>query len=315
MVLASRTPTRPVPRPSHGAPTQPIPATSATRIHPSAPYQASAQHPSSNTFVCHNEDHDNHHLMFFCPQLYFKGLHNTWLQSGTFEATTLKPDQAEAIILEAIPRHLQQRYKWAYRKKTASIPVGKVFLKRKKQWKSGRSQLSPVLSHICVARHEVIWQRIYEQWFTSHNVFLETYVDNRFVIFPSPASGHPAAPLEALLQADFYGAPIVLEQVGSSEFLGFVIDVGDRAIYYKTPSKIWQIRGPRTAGSLSTLLSGARSRSALATKYAHPVRAVQMALDQLRSIYLSAGYKSADLQHLFHLPATPTRKNSQAPVF
>ena len=40
-----------------------------------------------------------------------------------------------------------------------------------------------------------------------------------------------------------------------------------------------------------------------------------MALDQLRSIYLSAGYKSADLQHLFHPPATPTRKNSQAPVF
>ena len=129
------------------------------------------------------------------------------------------------------------------------------------------------------------------------------------MIFPSPASGHPAAPLEALLHADFYGAPIVLEQVGSSEFLGFVIDVGDRAIYYKTPTKIWQIRGPHTAGSLSTLLSGARSRSALATKYAHPARAVLMALDQLRSIYLSAGYKSADLQHLFHLPAIPTGKN------
>ena len=171
------------------------------------------------------------------------------------------------------------------------------------------SQLSPVLSHICVARHEVIWQRIYGQWFTSHNIFLDRYVDNRFVIFPSPASGHPAAPLEALLQADFYGAPIVLEQAGSWEFLGFVIDVGDRAIYYKTPSKIWQIRGPHTAGSLSTLLSGARSRSALATKHAHPARAVQMALDQLRSIYLSAGYKLADLQHLFHLSAIPTRKN------
>ena len=101
----------------------------------------------------------------------------------------------------------------------------------------------------------------------------------------------------------------MLEQVGSSEFLGFVIDVGDRAIYYKTPTKIWQIRGPHTPGSLSTLLSGARSRSALATKYAHPAQAVQMALEQLRSIYLSAGYKSADLQHLFHLPAIPTGKN------
>ena len=76
-----------------------------------------------------------------------------------------------------------------------------------------------------------------------------------------------------------------------------------------------QTSGRRTAGSLSILLSGARSRSALATKYARPARAVQMALDQLRSIYLSAGYKSADLQHLFHLPATPTRKNSQAPAF
>ena len=153
-------------------------------------------------------------------------------------------------------------------------------------------------------RRAALWQRIYGQWFASHNIFLERYVDNRFVIFPSPASGHPAAPLEALLHADFYGAPIVLEQVGSSEFLGFVIDVGDRAIYYKTPTKIWQIRGPHTAGSLSTLLSGARSRSALATKYAHPARAVQMALDQLRSMYLSAGYKSADLQHSGH----PNRK-------
>ena len=72
------------------------------------------------------------------------------------------------------------------------------------------SQLSPVLRHICVARQEVIWQRIYGQWYSSHNVFLERYVDNRFVIFPSPSSGHPAPPLEALLQADFYGAPIVL---------------------------------------------------------------------------------------------------------
>ena len=168
------------------------------------------------------------------------------------------------------------------------------------------SQLSPALSHICVARHEVIWQRIYGQWYTSHNVFLERYVGNRLVIFPSPSSGHPAPPLEALLQADFYSAPIVLEQVGSSESLGFVIDVGDRSIYYKNLAD---------KRSLSILLSGARSRSALATKYVHPARAVQMALDQLRSIYLSAGYKSADLQHLFHLQATPTRKNPQAPAF
>ena len=130
------------------------------------------------------------------------------------------------------------------------------------------SQLSPVLSHICVARHEVIWQRIYGQWYTSHNVFLERYVDNRFVIFPSPSSGHPAPPLEALLQADFYGAPIVLEQVGSSEFLGFVIDVGDRSIYYKTPTKIWQIRGPRTAGSLSIL----PIRSSVTVSPCHQVR-------------------------------------------
>ena len=180
------------------------------------------------------------------------------------------------------------------------VPVGTLIMRQVHGTAIG-SQLSPVLSHICVARHEVMWQRIYGQWYTSHNVFLERYVDNRFVIFPSPSSGHPAPPLEGLLQADFYGAPIVLEQVGSSRL--------------RHRCRLWQIRGPRTAGSLSVLLSGARSRSALATKYAHPARAVQMALDQLRSIYLSAGYKSADLQHLFHLPATPTRKNSQAPAF
>ena len=104
-------------------------------------------------FVCHNEDHDNHHLMFFCPQLYFKGLHNTWLQSGTFAATPLKPDQAEALIVEAIPRHLQKKYKWAYRKKTTAIPVGKVFLKRKKQWKSGRT---------IIAYHKVVHRQLFK---------------------------------------------------------------------------------------------------------------------------------------------------------
>ena len=166
------------------------------------------------------------------------------------------------------------------------------------------SQLSPVLSHICVARHEVIWQRIYGQWCTSHNVFLERYVDNRFVIFPSPSSGHRRPHWRHCSRLTSTVPPSCWNN------FGFVIDVG-RSICYK----IWQIRGPRTAGSLPILLSGARSRSALATKYAHPARAVQMALDQLRSIYLSAGYKSADLQHLFHLPATPTRKNPQAPAF
>ena len=69
------------------------------------------------------------------------------------------------------------------------VQVGTLIMRQVHGTASG-SQLSPVLSHICVARHEVIWQRIYGQWFTSHGVFLERYVDNRFVIFPSPASGH-----------------------------------------------------------------------------------------------------------------------------
>ena len=100
-----------------------------------------------------HRQHASTHQLLTCPQLYFKGLHNTWLQSGTFAATTLKPDQAEAIILKAIPRHLQQRYKWAYRKKTTSIPVAKVFLKRKKQWKSGRT---------IIAYHKVVHRLLFK---------------------------------------------------------------------------------------------------------------------------------------------------------
>ena len=126
------------------------------------------------------------------------------------------------------------------------------------------SQLSPVLSHICVARARshlaaYLWTMVHQSQRLLGEICGQPFCHLPFSILRSP--GAPTG------QADFYGAPIVLEQVGSSEFLGFVINVGDRSIYYKTPTKIWQIRGPRTAGSLSILLSGARSRSALATKY------------------------------------------------
>ena len=103
-------------------------------------------------FVCHNEDRQPPpHVLL--PSTLLQRPPQPWLQSGTFAATPLKPDQAGALIVEAIPRHLQKRYKWAYRKKTTSIPVGKVFLKRKKQWKSGR---------IIIAYHKVVHRQLFK---------------------------------------------------------------------------------------------------------------------------------------------------------
>ena len=91
--------------------------------------------------VLHHGDHEQFKLTVFCPQLYFQGCLNTWKDESLFRLTTLQPNEAVEKIHKAFPPTLLSRYTWGFRK-TATLPYGFIFLKRKKQWLKGRTLIS-----------------------------------------------------------------------------------------------------------------------------------------------------------------------------
>ena len=74
--------------------------------------------------VLYNEDHH--------------GLCNTWDDPSAFQSLECSPDEWRQKMLEEIPAHLSRRYSWSFCK-SALLPRGTVFLKRKKQFAKGRT--------------------------------------------------------------------------------------------------------------------------------------------------------------------------------
>ena len=77
--------------------------------------------------VLYNEDHH--------------GLCNTWDDPSVFQSLECSPDEWRQKMLEEIPAHLSRRYSWSFCK-SALLPRGTVFLKRKKQFAKGRTIIS-----------------------------------------------------------------------------------------------------------------------------------------------------------------------------
>ena len=91
--------------------------------------------------ILHHGDHEQAKLTVFCPHLYFQGAWNTWNDPELFRRLPLTYDEAQSTIERSIPHKIQKRYKWAINTRS-SLPYGFVFLKRKKQFKKGRTLIS-----------------------------------------------------------------------------------------------------------------------------------------------------------------------------
>ena len=98
-------------------------------------------------FVVHCEDHEPNRLMIFCPQFYFQAALRTWKDPEVFEPVSGAQDQWNQWVLDEIPRRLRSRYKWGINAK-GTLPVGFVFLKRKKEFLKGRTIIS--YSNSCI---------------------------------------------------------------------------------------------------------------------------------------------------------------------
>ena len=98
-------------------------------------------------FVVHCEDHEPNHLMVYCPQFYFKAALRTWQDPAVFEPVEGSPEQLSKWVLGRIPGLLKKRYKWGINP-SGTLPVGFIFLKRKKEFLKGRTIIS--YSNSCI---------------------------------------------------------------------------------------------------------------------------------------------------------------------
>ena len=89
----------------------------------------------------YNEDHHPNHIVCFCPRFFLRGLCNTWDDPSVFRSLDGSPEEWRQKMLDEIPAHLSRRYSWSFCK-SASLPRGTVFLKRKKQFAKGRTIIS-----------------------------------------------------------------------------------------------------------------------------------------------------------------------------
>ena len=156
------------------------------------------------------------------------------------------------------------------------------------------NQVSPVISEVAIAHIERTWSRVYNNW--RHQPVYPTlrvrYVDNRFMVCHVSDFHRPV--FETFRHEWFYGWPVQLEVVPSLEFLGFVVDPGERTITYRVPSNLHEVRDPQSAGSLRLRMSGLKSRAALITRYAWPPEARDQQLSDLVRVYVQKGFSYED---------------------
>ena len=98
-------------------------------------------------FVVHCKDHEPNHLMIFCPRFYSQSALRTWRDPEVFESVSGSRDQWNQWVLDEIPGRLRSRYKRGINP-NGTLPVGFVFLKRKKEFLKGKTIIS--YSNSCI---------------------------------------------------------------------------------------------------------------------------------------------------------------------
>ena len=159
------------------------------------------------------------------------------------------------------------------------------------------NQISPVLSNLPVLLSEHEWRARANSSLCADELLFLRYVDNRLILTPKSVLQVPV--VQEFCHANFYKDSIQLESVDDHKWLGFVIDAKCRTAQFCMPTKPWQLRSTHSAGSWRLCASGYFSRAALMKKYAWPPSDRPRQLQQLRQLYLAAGFPASELhRHL-----------------
>ena len=162
------------------------------------------------------------------------------------------------------------------------------------------NQISPTLCSIPVISRELQWKRSYLLWLDNlhQNIFLERYVDNRFGVVQSQHINQPA--FTEFTQEWFYGAPVQLEKVDDTHFLGATINVNARTITPIPTTEAWKIRPQSSAGSTKALLQSFTSRAHLICQCTHPKAYIPHHLKILQDTYTKAGFSLLQTTSIIH---------------
>ena len=133
------------------------------------------------------------------------------------------------------------------------------------------------------------------------------YVDNRLVCLPRRLALLPE--YRRLLSLDFDGAPIILEECGSDDILGFVLNLPARTCTFKFPTQSYQFPSAKNACTTSRLLSGFQSRVHLIICRTWPRTAIRPSLAALMKLYVSAGFHTLMLQRTVNRIIRALRQN------
>ena len=160
------------------------------------------------------------------------------------------------------------------------------------------NQISPTICSIPILFREAEWKFKYDQWYNSHqrDLWYERYVDNRFAILPSSIINDPA--LQEFTDQWFYRAPIQLETVPDTHFLGTNVNVQDRTVSPILPTESWQIQPSASADTNSRLLASFQTRLHLITTCTFPKSACTKFSLQLIQLYENQGYNRNSLLRL-----------------
>jgi hypothetical protein len=104
-------------------------------------------------------------------------------------------------------------------------------------------------------------------------------------------------PFKVFAQEEFYQLPVLIEPVGDDHILGFNVDPKKRTVSYILPTKVWEFRSPRSAGSQRLNHSGLRSRICLIKRQTFPKSAIAASIQALKAQYRAFGFRD-DLSHL-----------------
>ena len=119
------------------------------------------------------------------------------------------------------------------------------------------------------------------------------YVDNRYMVYSPGAEKHLLFTLWTDLE--FYSRPILLEEVTSSELLGFNVDWQHRTITFLQPSALSKLRSVNSAGPRRIGIAGFHARALTIARLVRPRHLIAPQLSDLTQQYVWKGFTLREL--------------------
>ena len=103
-----------------------------------------------------------------------------------------------------------------------------------------------------------------------------------------------------LLNLEFYGAPILLEDVPEEKFLGTICSVTQGTITTLQPADATLLRTSKSAGNREPVLSGFSARTRTIIRLTRPMRLIRPQVEDLIEIYQGRGFSRRCLVQIAH---------------